>query len=713
MLYADLEIRIVARDSQDGTEGYRVELTLDQGQEFGPGFARKDGLTTFDATGAETKQAYGERLFEALFADPKIKSGWDRARGQNPRRRIRLRIDPELSELHPIQWELLRAPSDDSAQLSLQAATPFSRYLPQEWQPGTAVLERPIKVLVAVANPSDLADWKLQSVDAKTEYESLLTATADIKDEDGAPAIRFDLLPHPCTLDAIRDALKQGYHVLHFIGHGTSRLEQDENGVERLRTSLLLPNAAKSDKVEQVADTAIAEMIGHQLGDPAVQSDERLRLVFLESCETATRDANDAYRGLAPQLVKSGVAAVVAMQDLVEVKTARPFASTFYRQLLRHGQVDLACNEARDAVRTQKLRGDDVPVLFMRLRSGELLRVRGRVAQTDRATFWKRLSVNINTEQCVPFLGPRINSGIVPRPEAIARWLAAGNGYALADADKLARVAQFEAYKDPSAFRSMYMKRLKEGVYRSVGRAPTAAEVKQFDKQTLRAVTDAVGWGEASKKVEECRIYHALADLQLPLYVTTNVDDFMYEALAHHPALKPEDVRRIGPRWQKATEGAPPHSVLEPEPSSTTPYVLHLNGFDDTADPSQLDHVALSEDDMMSKYIRLARDQVEIIPSNIVTRLSDSSWLFLGYDIDDWEFRVVVQGLLQPIAQARATTKLHIGVQLEVGPGGTGIDEQAVQKYLQGYLEQRFRITVYWGSPAQFVAELNRRLLED
>ena len=108
-------------------------------------------------------------------------------------------------------------------------------------------------------------------------------------------------------------------------------------------------------------------MIDRQLGDATVKSDERLRLVFLESCETATRDANDAYRGLAPQLVKAGVAAVVAMQDLVEVKTARPFASTFYRQLLRHGQVDLACNEARDAVRTQKLRGDDVPVLFMAL----------------------------------------------------------------------------------------------------------------------------------------------------------------------------------------------------------------------------------------------------------------------------------------------------------------------------------------------------------
>ena len=57
------------------------------------------------------------------------------------------------------------------------------------------------------------------------------------------------------------------------------------------------------------------------------------------------------------------------MQDLIEIQTARPFAATFYRQLLRHGLVDLACNEARDAVKAQNLRGAEVPVLFMRLRS--------------------------------------------------------------------------------------------------------------------------------------------------------------------------------------------------------------------------------------------------------------------------------------------------------------------------------------------------------
>ena len=319
---------------------------------------------------------------------------------------------------------------------------------------------------------------------------------------------------------------------------------------------------------------------------------------------------------------------------------------------------------------------------------------------------------NLNSDRCVPFLGPRINSGIVPRPETIARRLAADNGYALADAENLARVAQFEAYKDPAVFRTMYMKQLKRSVYRSVGREPSADELKQFDKRTLTEVTREVDWGKKSQEVEDCRIYHLLANLQLPLYITTNVDDFMFEALSRHPSLKPEDVRRIGPRWEKVTEGAPQHSVLHPEPGSTTPYVLHLNGFDDVADRPQLGHIALSEDDLMAKYVRLARDQVEIIPSNIVTRLAESSWLFLGYSFDDWEFRVVLQGLLQPIAQAQATTKLHIGVQLEIAPGANEIGAEDVQRYLQGYLEQRFKITVYWGSPAQFVAELHQRFFE-
>ncbi|MEO8452044.1 MAG: CHAT domain-containing protein, partial [Gemmatimonadota bacterium] len=458
-----------------------------------------------------------------------------------------------------------------------------------------------------------------------------------------------------------------------------------------------------------VPERAIADMIGNLLLDKAVDDEDRLRLVFLESCETAKRSSNDAFGGLGPSLVKAGVAAVVAMQDLVEVQTARPFAATFYRQLLRHGQVDLACNEARDAVITQKLRGADVPVLFMRLRSGELFKVKGRVSSATAPTFWKRVIKRLEDNTCVPFLGPRVNNGILPGPETMARQLAEENGYKLVDAGNLARVAQFEAYKDPEAFRTMYLDLLKQSVYRSLGREPTKAEMKEFAKATLTEITQKLDWGTASKGVQECGIYHLLADLQLPLYVTTNVDGFMYEALTHHPKLKPEDVRRIGPRWQKTTGGAPPHSVLSPEPNNTTPYVFHLNGFDDGSDPSQLEQIVLSEDDLMTKFVRLVRDQVEILPSNVVTRLAESSWVFLGYSLDDWEFRVVLQGLLQPIAQSNPQAKLHVGVQLEVGATASGADEADVQAYLQDYLGRRFNINVYWGSASQFVAELHQR----
>jgi hypothetical protein len=317
----------------------------------------------------------------------------------------------------------------------------------------------------------------------------------------------------------------------------------------------------------------------------------------------------------------------------------------------------------------------------------------------------KRLEDNT----CVPFLGPRVNNGILPRPETMARQLAQENGYKLVDAGNLARVAQFEAYKDPEAFRTMYIDLLKASTYRSLGREPTKAEMKEFAKATLTDITQKLDWGTVSKGVQECEIYHLLADLQLPLYVTTNVDGFMYEALTHHPKLVAGDVRRIGPRWQKTTGGAPPHSVLNPEPNNTTPYVFHLNGFDDIADPSQLEQIVLSEDDLMAKFVRLARDQVEILPSNIVTRLAESSWVFLGYSLDDWEFRVVLQGLLQPIAQSNPQAKLHVGVQLEAGAGAGGADEEEVQAYLQDYLGRRFNISVYWGSPSQFVAELHQK----
>ncbi len=60
------------------------------------------------------------------------------------------------------------------------------------------------------------------------------------------------------------------------------------------------------------------------------------------------------------------------MQDLIPVETARAFSQIFFRQLLAHGLVDLACNEARAALLTAKLPGSSIPALYSRLRDNQL-----------------------------------------------------------------------------------------------------------------------------------------------------------------------------------------------------------------------------------------------------------------------------------------------------------------------------------------------------
>jgi hypothetical protein len=69
----------------------------------------------------------GERLYKWLFADRGLTVAWERAKGQSPRRRIRLRIDREAAELDVLPWERLQ---EGQGVLAAHDDTPFSRYLP-------------------------------------------------------------------------------------------------------------------------------------------------------------------------------------------------------------------------------------------------------------------------------------------------------------------------------------------------------------------------------------------------------------------------------------------------------------------------------------------------------------------------------------------------------------------------------------------------------
>ncbi len=677
--YADLEIRILEQQQQ----GYPVELTLNSEQEFGRGFLDAAFLPWISAGSAAQD---GERLFNWLLSDEKLKVAWAEARGRQSKRRIRLRIDADAPELHAIPWELLRDPGEGGPAQNLAAttATPFSRYLAGRWQHGRAILARPVRVLAVIASP-DLSQYpQLAAVNVDQEWEILQGATAG---ED----IELTLLPPPYTLTAIEAELKKGYHVLHFVGHGAYRSRTNQ-------AALYLSD--ENNDVDLVHDNEIAELFARQMADIDADDDSRLRLVFLSSCQTANRSPADAFRGLAPMLVAAGLPAVIAMQDLVPVETAHQFSSTFYSRLLAHGQVDLAANEARSAILSGGLPGAAIPVLFSRLRANLLLGQRGRISSSsgDRTgeEFWPYLMPYIEAGHVAAFIGPRLNSGLLIDNKNAAQKIAEKFKYPLVDRENLARVTQF--VRDPVIARQEYVRILRDSLPGHLEAELTEEQKSQIKpKTTLSEMVRILGWSERVQRIHEGEIYHQLAQMRIPLTITTNVDNFMVEAMKS-TGLSP---RRMGPRWAQDQAGSP-QFALEPEPSRDEPVIIHLNGYDE--DEEQIKHLVLSEDDYLEHFVRLSRDQEYLLPSNLLGLLSHYHFLFLGFHLHDWEFRVTLQGLVRQIAQTGIEDKLHIGVQLEEEET---LNTKEAMDALARYMGRRHHIDIYWGGCQQFVNEMH------
>jgi hypothetical protein len=91
-----------------------------------------------------------------------------------------------------------------------------------------------------------------------------------------------------------------------------------------------------------------------------------------------------------------------------------------------------------------------------------------------------------------------LNRGNLPRLETIAMEVAVKNGYRLAYAHNLARVAQFEAFKDPDAFRATYLDVLKQSLCRTVGPTSAAMDSKALAKMNLTELVESVGWTSIS-----------------------------------------------------------------------------------------------------------------------------------------------------------------------------------------------------------------------
>jgi len=380
--YADILLRIFPFDDVAGH--YPVEAELDDGSRFTDGRLKLDHAALlaqqFDS------EAYGLTLFNALFAGGgDIRRAYDKATGKaeantGGRLRVRVWVDEGAVELHAIPWErLYHLHKGRPTPLGASALTPLSRYTSLEIREPLPITETPIRVLVAVSNPTHLPGG-LAPANVDLEIENLRRALAELRRQD---QVHVTVMPgHTGLSPALRARLEgEGYaivdgvtnlfniaphltrcHVFHFIGHGAFRKSVEDRGTGTAALYL-----EKADGTWQATkDEEIASMFT-VLGTLP-------HLVFLVACESAKREAQatSPFVGLGPKLVRAGVPAVVAMQEQAPVEMARTLAGEFYARLAEHGEVDRALNQARAQIFNSRSIEWAIPVLFMRIRKGRL-----------------------------------------------------------------------------------------------------------------------------------------------------------------------------------------------------------------------------------------------------------------------------------------------------------------------------------------------------
>lgn len=679
--YADLEIGLHRRDAVSYAVEFRfsqpnseTDIRLGNDQSAQVAFDL-DVLNDL----AYEPNAYGEKLTQMLFADASIRTAFAQARTSaqtlGATLRLRLMIGPSAPLLHSLHWETLRE-SQDGSPLTTNENLLFSRYLSSvDWRPVRLRAKGELHALVMAANPSDLSEYKMAPVDVQGELARAKQSLADIP---------VSSLPDPggeqlATLNNLVDQLREiKPDILYLVCHGSLVAEEPMLWLES-------------------EDGKAARVSGNELVIRMKELEDRPRLVVLASCESAGDGSGNALTALGPLLAESGIPAVLAMQGKISMQTVAEMMPVFFRELQRDGQIDRALAVARGSVRE---RPDHwMPALFMRLKSGRMWYVPGFGDEQEEFEKWQSMAGFIQEKTCTPIIGPGlIESLLGSRHEIAIRW-AEKHGFPLAphDRDVLPRVAQYVLTRQSPAYLPVaYRGALRDEVMRRF-QADLPEELQQAKSWSTEQTTEAIEIAmDKFWENDPQDPYRMLAQLRLPFYITTSKLDFMTRALIEEGA---EPVVRICP-WNKWIPKD--KAIFEDEPTVEKPLVYHLFGH--LSVPNSL---VLSEDQYFDYLIGITRNK-DLIPSAMRAALNSTSLLFLGFQMEDWEFRVFFRFLLAQEGREMLKFFSHAAAQIEPEEDRI-LDIKRARKYLEAYFHGE-NIGIYWGSSKEFLLGLQEYL---
>jgi CHAT domain-containing protein len=290
----------------------------------------------------------GNQLYQALFPNQiNARFHATMAGAQANQDSVRLRLIFQSPQLAALPWEFLYD-EETNTFLGNNTQTVLSRYVDVPLQRRVIAASLPLKVLLVISSPIDLA--KLDATGEETLIREAL------KKHIEAGKIELDVIQEATRSNITQKLREKPYNIFHFIGHGV---------FENNKGYIALEDTNKTAKL--LDDDGFANFF---LGNRS------LGLAVLNSCQGAEVSEQQIFAGIAPNLVQREIPAVVAMQYPIPDSTAKLFADEFYRTLALGYPVDAAIQTTRNAISQDvglDKRDFATPVLYMRARDGIIL----------------------------------------------------------------------------------------------------------------------------------------------------------------------------------------------------------------------------------------------------------------------------------------------------------------------------------------------------
>ena len=184
-----------------------------------------------------------------------------------------------------------------------------------------------------------------------------------------------------------------------------------------------------------------------------------------------------------------------------------------------------------------------------------------------------------------------------------------------------------------------------------------------------------------------------LTELRLPIYVTTSYHSFMELALKQAGRSPRTEISY----WHPRLKGLPSNfrdGTYQPTPEE--PLVYHLLGHENYPES-----MVMTEDDYLDFLAGISEDWQwqEGIPGSVRQALSNSSLLLLGYNLWEWDFRVLLRGLIKRATNNKSPQSVSIQLR----------EDEKERAYFQRYLEHEAGFEVYWENTTDLMQDIYNR----